>query len=108
MVNLVKFVEKAGNFKAQYITAENYEDGLGIIVGQNYVKDGVFYTEAEALAEIGFELKVSTGVLEAKSAADAEQQAIKAAEAAGVKAIEIKVSQYGSSNRYNVRSRYVK
>jgi hypothetical protein len=108
MENLVKFVEKTGNFKARYVTAEEHEDGIGACAGQNYTKNGVFYTETEALEEIGLELKVSCGKLQAKNEADARQQAIKAAESAGVKAIEIKVSRYGNSNNYNIRTRYVK
>ena len=49
----------ANGFRAVYVTAEQYEDGVGTTVGTNYVKGVVFYTEGQALREIGIVRKAS-------------------------------------------------
>lgn len=46
---------KAAGFKAHTITAEDLEDGIGIETGLNLVKNGGFYTYADACKEIGIE-----------------------------------------------------
>ena len=51
---------KAAGFKAVKVTAEEFEDGVGSAIGMNYVKDGVWYTERQALKEAGLPVPVST------------------------------------------------
>ena len=42
----------AAGFKRVYVTREEFEDGIGTNPGVNFVKDGVWYTMTQALAEI--------------------------------------------------------
>jgi hypothetical protein len=107
MKSLTQFAEEHG-FKSYFITKEEYEDGVGSAPGLNYVKKQVWYTEAQAMSEIGVEIKISCGNVQARNENDARQQAVKVAETAGVKAIDVKVRQFGNSNKYNITSRYVK
>jgi hypothetical protein len=114
MQTLVQFIESKSEFKSRPVSREEREDGIGVAVGMNYCKRTAgenfdrFYTEAEALTELGFELKFSTGKLQARNEVDAKAQAVKIAEKSGVKAIEVKATQFGSSNAYNIATRYIK
>lgn len=51
---------KAAGFKPVKVTAEQYEDGVGTTVGTNWVKGQVFYTQNQALRELGIIVKATT------------------------------------------------
>lgn len=46
-------------FRAIRVNADEYEDGVGAGIGINYVKNGVWYTEGQALREIGIVRKAT-------------------------------------------------
>lgn len=107
MQSLINLVRSAG-FKATQVSQSEFEDGIGAAPGLNFVKGNEFYTEDEALAELGYILKTSTGKLQARSEADAIAQAARAAEQAGVIAAEFHAMRFGGSGNFSVVSRYVK
>ena len=53
--NLKKLYAKHG-FIYTFVSEDEHEDGIGAVVGQNFVKNGVFYSSMDAAREIGLAL----------------------------------------------------
>jgi len=82
-------VAKENNFKVTNVSRTEFEDGIGAQIGLNFVKNEVFYTDAELAKELGYELKFTSGNFQAKTAQDAVRQLEAALKTANVVAYEL-------------------
>lgn len=97
-MNLKDFAKKNG-FEYEFVSQEEREDGVGAVSGDNYVKDGIWYTKHQMVQEIGLELKRRTMY------SDSEKALIKQMKQAGVIAYQIEKFArgfHGQPNTYNV------
>ena len=58
-MNLKDFAKKNG-FEYEFVSQEEREDGVGVCVGDNYIKNGIWYTKQQMVSEVGLELKRRT------------------------------------------------
>lgn len=105
-----KQVARENNFQATQVNRTEFEDGIGVQVGMNFVKNETFYTEDQMLAECGFDdVKFTSGKFQAESADDATRQLTDALQSAGVVAYQIQRKPYEyAANQYVVKVNYVK
>lgn len=58
-------IAKENGFKMTKVTAEELEDGIGVIVGENWIKDQVWYTTKEMVENLGLVSQAQSGLFDA-------------------------------------------
>lgn len=73
----LKEIAKQNNFKYVHVTEEEFQDGIGAMPGDNWIKEQVWYSTADMLSELGLPaLKIQTGRFPASTSLDSAKQAM--------------------------------
>jgi len=107
MQTLIQFGKQNG-FNSTLVSKSEKEDGIGAVIGLNFVKAGIWYTPAEMVKTAGFEMKHSCGKIKARNAAEAEKQIIDQMKASKVIAAEIVACNEYKRGEFGVNVRYIK
>jgi hypothetical protein len=101
MKTLTQYAKDNG-FEYVRVSREDREDGIGVVVGDNYVKNRVWYTRQQMAGELGVEI-----VRKTVRVADANEY-VRKAKAAGLKAFEITNQIRHSDGIYTLNVHYIK